>query len=797
MTKTEFAGFIREHGPVILDGATGTNLMEAGMPIGVCPESWVLENPQVLLDLQRRYVEAGSHIVYASTFTGNRIKLEEYGLQERLEEINTQLVALSRQAVGDQALVAGDMTMTGQQLFPMGELLFEELVDVYKEQASVLAKAGVDLFVVETMMSLQECRAAVIAIREVCDLPIMVTLTYNEDGRTLFGTPPETAVVVLQSLGVDAIGVNCSTGPMEMVPLVERMAEYATIPLIAKPNAGLPELEGKKTVYRMTPEEFAGAGVALVKAGAAIVGGCCGTTEKHIKALSDATRGMELHRPLASHRRILASERKNVEVGLDGNFLVVGERINPTGKKKLQAQLREGKLDLVREMAMAQEENGAAILDINMGMNGIDEKEMMKQVIYEVAATVDCPLCLDTSHIDVMEEALRVYPGRALINSVSLETEKIEHMLPLAKKYGAMFVLLPLSDEGLPKDAKEKHEIIDTVYDRAMELGMAHEDIVVDGLVATIGANPEAAKECYDTISYCKDIRKLPTICGLSNISFGLPERSFVNTAFLTMAICRGLTMAIANPSQELLMNAAFASDMLLHRPDSDIRYIERMNKLAEEKAKYETVVVKKEGAAGGTASVEEKADPVTTAVLKGNKGTIIDEVKKSPNFDILISREDACLIEDNHEAFVNHIVNVMQNTTKIVDDLSKIEGPFLKIAICNMIDDTKVIMQYLEHLQEMFGAEIKVVTSGNIWIDFIAPGTNKGAALSNLMKLFHVKPEECMAFGDQQNDLEMLELVGHSYAMSNSAPGVSYYADEVTDSVEDVLEDVLASLDK
>ena len=372
MTKTEFAGFIREHGPVILDGATGTNLMEAGMPIGVCPESWVLENPQVLLDLQRRYVEAGSHIVYASTFTGNRIKLEEYGLQERLEEINTQLVALSRQAVGDQALVAGDMTMTGQQLFPMGELLFEELVDVYKEQASVLAKAGVDLFVVETMMSLQECRAAVIAIREVCDLPIMVTLTYNEDGRTLFGTPPETAVVVLQSLGVDAIGVNCSTGPMEMVPLVEKMAEYATIPLIAKPNAGLPELEGKKTVYRMTPEEFAGAGVALVKAGAAIVGGCCGTTEKHIKALSDATRGMELHRPLASHRRILASERKNVEVGLDGNFLVVGERINPTGKKKLQAQLREGKLDLVREMAMAQEENGAAILDINMGMWSVE-----------------------------------------------------------------------------------------------------------------------------------------------------------------------------------------------------------------------------------------------------------------------------------------------------------------------------------------------------------------------------------------------------------------------------------------
>lgn len=657
MTKTEFANFIKEKGPIILDGATGTNLMEAGMPIGVCPEAWVMEHPDVILDLQRRYIEAGSHIVYAPTFTGNRIKLEEYGLENRLEEINRTLVKLSRQAVEGKALVAGDMTMTGQQLFPMGELMFEELVEVYKEQARILADAGVDLFVVETMMSLQECRAAVLAIREVCDLPVMVTLTYNEDGRTLFGTPPETAVVVLQSLGVDAIGVNCSTGPMEMVPLVEKMAEYSTVPLIAKPNAGLPELEGKKTVYRMTPEEFAEAGAALVKAGASIVGGCCGTTEAHIRALADAVRGMQMHQPLATHRRILASERQNVEITLDGGFIVVGERINPTGKKKLQAELREGKLDLVREMAMAQEENGARILDINMGMNGIDEKEMMKQVIYEVSSTVDCPLCIDTSHIDVMEEALRIYPGRALINSISLESEKIEKMLPIAKKYGAMFVLLPLSDEGLPKDGEEKKHIIETVYDRAMAMGMAHEDIVVDGLVATIGANPEAAKECYETIAYCKDVCKLPTICGLSNISFGLPERMYVNTAFLTMAICEGLTMAIANPSQELLMNAAFASDMLLHRPDSDIRYIERMNRLAEQKAEYETVVVKKTPAESTGQKESSGADaikdhPIFTAVLKGSKGTILDEVKKALDAGV---KPDA-IINDYLIAAINEV---------------------------------------------------------------------------------------------------------------------------------------------
>lgn len=632
MTKKEFREYLSK-GAIVLDGATGTNLMAAGMPIGVCPEAWVMEHQDVLYDLQSAYVKAGTNIVYAPTFTGNRIKLEEYGLEDRIEEINTELVRLSKRAVDGKALVAGDMTMTGKQLFPLGDLMFEELVDVYKEQASILDNAGADLFVVETMMSLQECRAAVIAIKEVSDLPIMVTLSYNEDGRTLFGTPPETAVVVLQSLGVDAIGINCSTGPMEMVELVEKMAQYSTVPILAKPNAGLPELEDDKTVYKMTPQEFADAAVALVNAGASIVGGCCGTTPEHIKALSDAVRKLPIRKPLERHRRILASERKNVEIDLDGGFIVVGERINPTGKKKLQAELKEGKLDLVRQMAMEQEENGAKILDINMGMNGIDEKEMMKSVIYEVSSTVDCPLCIDSSHVDVIEEALKIYPGRALINSISLESEKIEKLLPVAAKYGAMFILLPLSDEGLPKDAAEKHRIINTVYDKAMALGMAHEDIVVDGLVATIGANPDAAKECYETISYCKNDKKLPTICGLSNISFGLPERMYVNTAFLTMAICNGLTMAIANPSQELLMNAAFSSDMLLNRPDSDIAYIERMNMLAEKKAQYETVVVKKQpdSAAGDSTGTNTNGgnDAIFQAVLKGSKGSILDEVKK------------------------------------------------------------------------------------------------------------------------------------------------------------------------
>lgn len=630
MTRQEFAELIK-NGPVILDGATGTNLQNAGMPVGVCPEQWILENPDVMVKLQEDYVAAGTNILYAPTFTANRIKLEEYGLQDRLEEMNRELIAISKRAAQGRALVAADMTMTGQQLYPIGDLMFEDLVDVYKEQARVMAEAGADLFVVETMMSLQECRAAVLAIKEVCDLPVMVSLTYNPDGRTLYGTEPATATVVLQGLGADAIGINCSTGPEDMIEPVRQMAQFATIPILAKPNAGLPELENGKTVYRTDAAEFASWGKKLVEAGAAIIGGCCGTTPEHIRALSEAVCGMQIRTPLTVKRRVLTSERRMVEINLDGSFMVIGERINPTGKKKLQAELREGSLNLVRQMALDQEENGAQILDVNMGMNGIDEKEMMLRTIYEVTTTVDCPLCIDSSYVDIIEAALRIYPGRALINSISMEKEKMEALLPIAKKYGAMFILLPLSDTGLPEDSEEKHSIIRSVMEEAIRIGLAKEDIIVDGLVATIGANPRAALECYETFAYCKNELGLPTVCGLSNISFGLPERSYVNTAFLTMAIANGLTMAIANPSQELLMNAAFASDLLLAKPESDLRYINRMNMLAEKYAGQEKVLVpvKKKAAGDGTAvSSKEEHSAVYEAVLKGNKGSIIDEVK-------------------------------------------------------------------------------------------------------------------------------------------------------------------------
>lgn len=634
MNREEFQALIKEH-PIFLDGATGSNLQKKGMPVGVCPEKWILENPEKLIELQRAFIDAGTNIVYAPTFTANRIKLREYGLENQVREMNHALVALSREAAGDRALVAADITMTGEQLSPMGKLDFEELVDVYKEQITCAMEAGADLLVVETMMSLQETRAAVIAAKEVTDAAIMATMTFESDGRTLYGTDAVTAAVVLESLGVAAVGTNCSTGPDKMVEVVRSMAQVTSIPIIAKPNAGLPSLdENGDTVYDMDEETFAREMRQVVEAGASIVGGCCGTTPDYIRALHQSVSQMPVVRRSAPSSRFLTSERATVAFGLDDPFMIVGERINPTGKKKLQAELREGSLEMVADFAQHQEECGAQILDVNMGMSGIDEKQMMLRAIETVSGVSNLPLSLDSSHVDVLEAALRRYPGRALINSISYEKAKFEALLPIARKYGAMFILLPLSDEGLPKDLAEKIAIIEKIKDKALELGMRKEDIVVDGLVATVGANKNAALETLETIRYCKQ-NGLATICGLSNISFGLPERSYVNAAFLTMAIQAGLTMAISNPSQELLVCSAFASDLLLNKEGADIRYIELMDAVKEkreaagETAKKETGIVLSKGV-GKAESSGSIMDKLYTDVMKGKKERIVADTKQA-----------------------------------------------------------------------------------------------------------------------------------------------------------------------
>lgn len=656
MTREEFSTLSKDH-ILYLDGATGSNLVKAGMPSGVCPEQWILEHRDVMLKLQKDYVQAGTNILYAPTFTANRVKLAEYHLEKNMSAMIHELVAISREAAasspGHTVLVAGDLTMTGEQLKPMGQMELEELIDIYKEQILNMVDAGVDLLVVETMMSLAETRAALIAAKEVCNLPVIATLTFEADGRTLFGTDAKTAAIVLESLGACAIGANCSTGPAQMESIISDMVTHTRIPVIAKPNAGLPFLdENGNTCYNMEAEEFTEEMEVLVNAGAAILGGCCGTTPEFIRQIHDRfgteAKVTAVRRPEGI--RYLTSERITHSFGLEDGFFVVGERINPTGKKALQAQLKEGSFEKVIQFAEEQEACGAKVLDINMGMSGIDEKASMLRALEEVSGVTNLPLSLDSSYVEVLEAALRHYPGRALVNSVSLETEKFEKLLPIVAKYGAMFILLPLSDAGLPKDIDEKKEIIHKIYDRATSLGMSKEDVVVDGLVATVGANPKAALETLETIRYCK-ANGFATICGLSNISFAMPERSFVNTAFLTLAIQAGLTMAIANPSQELLVSCALATDLLLNKEEAALRYIEYAGGVRERREAKEAELARKlsllesQGAASGQTSnagsveksavekgpqINEMQDKLKTAVLKGNRNGIVKITKEA-----------------------------------------------------------------------------------------------------------------------------------------------------------------------
>lgn len=635
MTKKEFNELVNSK-VVILDGGMGSCLFKEGMPQGVCPEKWMIDNPDVQYKIQSSYVKSGADIIYAPTFTSNRPKLSEHHLEEQLEEINIKLVQNAKRAAAAasanrKVYVAGDMTMTGIMLKPMGPMDFEELIDIYKEQVQALLKGGVDCFIVETMMSLQETRACVIAIKEMCDLPIMATLTFESDGKTLMGTDAATAAITLASLGVDAVGTNCSTGPKDMAENVRKMSQVVDIPVIAKPNAGIPRLdENGETVYDNTPENFAEEMLQIMEAGASIIGGCCGTDPDYIRCVYEKNYTKSVNRTKIKHMHYLTSERNTVSFTLDDSFMIVGERINPTGKKAFQAELKEGNIDRALEFATEQEANGASLLDVNLGMGGIDEKEMMLKTIEELGGVTTLPLCIDSSHVDIIEAALRRYPGRALVNSISGETAKTDPLLNIARKYGAMFILLPLTDKGLPENLQEKIDIIDDISSRALQLGFSKDDIVVDGLVTTVGANSNAAVETIETIKYCYE-NGYATTCGLSNISFGLPQRGYINATFLSMAIANGLTMAISNPNQNLLMSTALAANMLRNKENANLIYIEKMNALTEAGLDSNAGNVSlSQNKSGGEVKPVSVADELKMQVIKGKKNTIVEVTKKA-----------------------------------------------------------------------------------------------------------------------------------------------------------------------
>ncbi len=590
---------------MLLDGALGTFLQNNGLKPGVCPEKFTLENPRLLRDIQQRYIDAGSKAVYTATLGANSLKLEEFSLDKDVYRINKELAEISADAAGQKAFVGGDVSSTGSFLVPLGDLEFEQVVDIYKQQIKALADGGVDFIIIETMIDIQEARAAVIAAKEACDLPVAASMTFDKHGRTLTGTSPAAAAMTLISAGADIVGLNCSTGPEEMVSIVKAMKAVSSVPILVKPNAGMPKIVDGKTCFDLSCDEFRKYMVPLCEAGANLIGGCCGTDPEYIRVIAQEIKGLKPLAWLDAMPAALTSVSEEVFIG--GHFNVIGERINPTGKPKLKKAIETGDYYEILDMALEQKDSGAHILDVNVGMPGIDEKEVMKKAIELLSVQAKLPLCIDSSKTDVIEQVLRIYPGRALINSISTKSESLEKLLPVAKRYHAMFILLPIGDEGIPETAQGRIRQIQKAYEKIAAAGIGKENILVDGLAMTVSSDPAAPAQTLGVIDWCTK-NGFKTVLGISNISYGLPEREFINSSFLILAMGKGLSCAIMNPNDKLMMDLYHAAEALFERDYNFENYLKRFS---------------------DTKISEQEAKNITDAILTGKKKTITALIDK------------------------------------------------------------------------------------------------------------------------------------------------------------------------
>ena len=548
---------IFQHGILMLDGAMGTVLQQRGLPPGGQPELLNLTEPELLASVYREYVAAGSRVVYANTFGANGLKLAKTG--HAVAEVVRAAITVAKEAVaGTGTLVALDVGPLGELLEPMGTLTFERAYELFREMMEAGAQAGADLIAIETMTDLYETKAALLAAKEATDLPVLVTMSFEADGRTFTGCTVASMAHTLEGLGADAIGLNCSLGPDKLAPLLKELCEHTRLPVVAKPNAGLPDpVDGH---YDMGPEEFARALLPCVEAGVSIVGGCCGTSPDYIRALSAALAGKQPGRRRYREDSFVCSAV--TPVPLNG-VRVIGERINPTGKKRFQQALLEEDLDYILDVAVQQEDAGADILDVNVGYPGVDEVTMLPKVVKKLQSAVSLPLQLDSSNPDALEAGLRVYNGKAAVNSVNGEPEVLDRVLPIVKKYGAAVVGLTLDKGGIPQTAEERVAIARRILDAALSYGIPKEDVWIDCLTLTVSAQQEQARETLKAVRMVREELGLQVVLGVSNISFGLPNRALVTRNFLIQAMGAGLTLPIINPNQKEMMDAVAAYKVL------------------------------------------------------------------------------------------------------------------------------------------------------------------------------------------------------------------------------------------
>ncbi len=562
---------------LFFDGGMGTLLQKEGMLPGEVPEVWNVEKQDVIRSIHRAYCEAGSQILLTNTFGANRIKYKNQPYS--LEEIVNKAVENVR-SVSDNVWVALDVGPTGKLLKPMGDLAFEEAYDAFKEVMIYGKNAGVDLIHIETMSDTYEVKAAVLAAKENTDIPVFATLIFDERGKLLTGGDIPSVVSLLEGLRVDALGINCGMGPEQMIPLLKEIKAYTSIPIIVKPNAGLPKQKDGKTYYDISPEVFAESLQQLVKNGACIIGGCCGTTPAHIAAMVDACGGMDILTPVKQTKTIVSSYGKAVELGKEP--IVIGERINPTGKSKFKQALKDHDMDYILKEAVTQQEKGAHILDVNVGLPDIDEVSVMKEAVQEIQSIVNLPLQIDTVNIEAMETAMRIYNGKPMVNSVSGKQESMDAVFPLVKKYGGVIVGLTLDENGIPNHAEERVEIAGKIIREAAKYGIDKKDIVIDVLTMTISSEPEGAKTTLEALKKVREKYGVCTVLGVSNVSFGLPSRPVINANFYTMAMQNGLSAGIINPSSDAMMQAYYSYCALMGYDQNCQAYIEACGQTQE-----------------------------------------------------------------------------------------------------------------------------------------------------------------------------------------------------------------------
>ena len=538
---------------LFFDGGMGALLQERGLAAGELPETWNITHPEEIQSIHRAYLDAGSDIINTNTFGANALKFPD-NLREIVEAAVSNAKEARRQSGREDAYIALDLGPTGRLLQPMGDLPFEQAVELFGEVVRIGAAAGVDLVLIETMSDSYELKAAVLAAKENCVLPVLATVIFDENGKMLTGGTVDSVAAMLEGLRVDALGVNCGLGPKQMLPIVKRLTEVSSLPVIVNPNAGLPRSENGKTVYDIDADEFAALMGEIADLGVQVLGGCCGTTPAHIRKMIETCKGHYFVPVEPKHRTVVSSFSQAVEIGQKP--VIIGERINPTGKSKFKAALRENNIEYILSEGLTQEDNGAHILDVNVGLPEIDEPAMMERVITRLQGVTALPLQIDTSDTAAMERGMRLYNGKPMINSVSGKRESMEAVFPLVQKYGGVVVGLTLDENGIPDSAEGRVQIAKKIYDTAVQYGIGKEDIVIDGLAMTISSDSRSALVTLETLRRVRDELGGHTILGVSNISFGLPQREIINANFFTMALQNGLSCAIINPNADAMMRA-------------------------------------------------------------------------------------------------------------------------------------------------------------------------------------------------------------------------------------------------